>query len=227
LNSDIKNGLIHAEKIAIELFEEAQQRNLIIPGKDELTLNQEIYALAKQHFGIEKHWHKRIVRSGENTLSPYNENPPNRIIQNDDILFFDFGPIIDKWEADVGRTYVLGNNPQKLKLKNDIEQSWHETKEWFNKHNTLKASELYLYAVEKAKENNWEFGGAMAGHLIGEFPHDKLETGNIGLYIHPQNDLDLFEKDTDGNLRFWILELHYVDRKHGIGGFFEQLIHDL
>lgn len=91
----IKSNLIKAEKIAIELFNEVENRKLIVDGKDEETLNKEIFKLAKELFGIEKHWHKRIVRSGENTLHPYKENPPNKFIQKDDILFFDFGPIIE------------------------------------------------------------------------------------------------------------------------------------
>ena len=116
----IKENLIKAEEIAIKLFNEVENRQLIVAGKTEEQLNKEVFNLAKELFGIEKHWHKRIVRCGENTLSPYNENPPNLIIKDDDILFFDFGPIIEKWEADLGRTYVIGNNPLKHKLKNII-----------------------------------------------------------------------------------------------------------
>lgn len=86
----VKSNIIKAEKIAIELFNEVETRNLIIAGKDEKTLNKEVFDLAKQLFGIEKHWHKRIVRCGENTLHPYKENPPNKTIQKNDILFFDF-----------------------------------------------------------------------------------------------------------------------------------------
>lgn len=94
----IKSNLLSAEKIAINLFDEIEKQNLIKSGKDELTLNEEIYELAERQFDIKNHWHKRIVRSGENTLTPYKGNPPNRIIQEDDILFFDFGPIIDRWK---------------------------------------------------------------------------------------------------------------------------------
>ena len=79
-------------------------------------------------FGIKKYWHKRIVRSGKNTLLPYKENPPDLTIQEDDILFFDFGPVFDDWEADVGKTYVVGNNAKKLKLSKDVESAWHEGK---------------------------------------------------------------------------------------------------
>ena len=30
--------------------------------------------------------------------------------------------------------------------------------------------------------------------------------------------------DRNGNVRHWILEIHFVDRKLKIGGFFEQLL---
>ena len=85
-------------------------------------LNQQIFELAFELFGIEKYWHKRIVRAGANTLKPYDENPPDLLIKDDDIIFFDFGPIFEDWEADFGRTYVIGNDPYKIKLKNDIER---------------------------------------------------------------------------------------------------------
>lgn len=220
----VKSNLIKAEKIAIELFKEVEERLLIVAGKDEETLNKEIFLLAKELFGIKKHWHKRIVRCGENTLFPYKENPPNRIIQENDILFFDFGPIIEEWEADLGRTYVIGNDPLKLKLRKDIEKAWHETKNWFDEQTELKASELFDYAVNKAIEYGWEFGGEIAGHLIGEFPHEKLEPGNYQLYVHPDNHHSMFELDANGEKRNWILEIHFVDREKKIGGFYEQLL---
>ena len=220
----IKTKLIEAEHLAIELFKAAEARNLIAAGKSEAQLNTEVFNLAKELFGIEKHWHKRIVRSGANTLLPYKENPPDLVIQKDDILFFDFGPIIEEWEADLGRTYVIGNDPLKYKLKSDIEKAWYEMKQWFHNQTKLPAAKLYEYAVEKAKEHGWTFGSEIAGHLIGQFPHERLEPGNYQLYVHPENHNDMFLPDAKGNKREWILELHFVDREKQIGGFFEQLL---
>jgi Xaa-Pro aminopeptidase len=222
--NEVKSNLIKAEKIALELFKEIENRNLIIVGKDEETLNKDIFILAKELFKIEKHWHKRIVRCGDNTLYPYKENPPNKIIQENDILFFDFGPIIENWEADLGLTYVIGSDPLKHKLKSDIEKAWQETKSWFNQQTDLKASQLFKFAVEKAKEYGWEFGGEIAGHLIGEFPHERLEQGNYQLYVHPDNHNNMFELDANGQNRYWILEMHFVDKENNIGGFYEQLL---
>lgn len=221
---EVLSNLIKAEKIAVELFKQIEDRHLIVAGKDENTLNEEIYGIARDDFNIEKHWHKRIVRCGENTLYPYNENPPNRIIQENDILFFDFGPIIDKWEADLGRTYVIGNDPLKIKLKTDIETAWKETKSWFDRQTEVKASELFEFATNKAAEYGWEFGGEIAGHLIGEFPHERLEPGSHQLYVHPDNHNNMLAPDAIGQKRHWILEIHFVDREKKIGGFYEQLL---
>ncbi len=119
--TDTKSKLIEAENIAQQLFNAIEERQLIKPGKSEDELNEDVFKLADELYGIKKYWHKRIVRSGVNTLVPYDDNPPNLIIQEDDILFLDFGPILEEWEADFGRTYVIGNDPVKHKLKKDIE----------------------------------------------------------------------------------------------------------
>lgn len=219
-----KLKLREAESIAEQLFAAAESRRLIVAGKTEQQLNTEIFLLAEELFGIKKFWHKRIVRSGPNTLHPYKENPPDLTLQDDDILFFDFGPIVEDWEADLGRTYVIGNDPHKLRLKQDIEAAWQTAKEWFHQHNTLSGADYFNYVVSLAEQKGWTFGGEIAGHLIGEFPHEKLEPGNYGLYVHPSNHNDMFAPDANGQPREWILEMHLVDRNRQIGGFYEQLL---
>ncbi|GHM99072.1 aminopeptidase [Cytophagales bacterium WSM2-2] len=219
-----KAKLIDAEEKALHLFNTIESRGIIAAGKSEKEINTEIFNLAFELFGIEKYWHKRIVRSGSNTLRPYDENPPDLVVQKDDILFLDFGPIFEEWEADFGRTYVIGNDPYKIKLKNDIEKAWHEVKEWFEKQSKLTGAEFYKYITEVAKKMGWEYGGPLAGHLIGQFPHERLEKGNYNLYVHPENHNDMFLPDAHGNSRHWILEIHFVDRSKEIGGFFEQLL---
>jgi hypothetical protein len=42
--------------------------------------------------------------------------------------------------------------------------------------------------------------------------------------IRHGNDQLLREPDDDGLVRHWILEIHFVDRRRMIGGFFEQLL---
>lgn len=222
--TDTKSKLIEAEHIAQQLFHAIEKRQLIKPGKSEKTLNEEIFRLADELYGIKKYWHKRIVRSGVNTLSPYDDNPPDLIIQEDDILFLDFGPVLEEWEADFGRTFVIGSDPYKHKLKKDIESAWYEAKKWFEGHTTLTGAAYWHYLVDLAKKYGYTYGGQLGGHLIGHFPHERLEPKNYGLYVHPENPNDMFLPDANGNKREWILEIHFVDRERQTGGFFEQLL---
>lgn len=222
--NSVRTHLIEAERKAAKLFEEIEKTGLLVAGKSENDLNKEIFDLAYNMYGIEKYWHKRIVRAGKNTLHPYKENPENLVLQKEDILFIDFGPIFEAWEADFGRTYVLGNDPIKKQLKEDIETAWHDCKAYFNKQESLSGADFYAYAVESAKKYGWEFGGEIAGHIIGHFPHEKLEKEDKSNYIHPNNHKDLFVPDKNGQKREWILEIHFVDKTRQIGGFFEQLL---
>lgn len=219
-----KQHLIEAEAKALILFDEIEKQGLICAGKTEEDLNKEVFDLAFNLYGIEKYWHKRIIRTGKNTLLPYNENPPNLMIQEDDILFFDFGPIFEDWEADFGRTYVLGTDPLKTKLRDDLEPLWQECKAYYDTKTSMTGAEYYHEVVAMAKKYGWEFGSEIAGHIIGHFPHEKLDKEIKDHYIHANNHLDMFAPDASGNKREWILEIHLVDREREIGGFFEQLL---
>lgn len=223
--TDVKQKLIDAETKALLLFDAIEERKMIVAGKTEEQLNTEIFKLAEELLGITKFWHKRIVRSGKNTLAPYKENPPDLMLQPDDILFFDFGPLFEDWEADIGKTYVIGNDPAKVKMANDVQAAWHETKTYFDQQTKLTGAELWEYVMKLTKKYGWSFGGEIAGHLIGKFPHEMgLSDGKFELYIHPENHIDMFAPDKNGNKRNWILEIHFVDKEKEIGGFFEQLL---
>lgn len=222
--SDNYLKLMEAEGKAQQLFQVIEERGIIAAGKSEKQINTDIFELAKELFGIDKHWHKRIVRAGANTLCPYDDNPPDLIVRKDDILFLDFGPVFEDWEADFGRTYVIGNDPAKLKLKDDIERAWYETRDWFRRQTRLTGAQFFQYVTDLSQKYGWTYGGEIAGHLIGHFPHERLEPQNFGLYVHPENHNDMFLPDAAGNQRHWILEIHFIDKKKEIGGFFEQVL---
>jgi Xaa-Pro aminopeptidase len=222
--TEAKQKLNLAEQKAKELFKAAEDRGLIVPGKSEKTLSEEIVSLARDVIGITQFWHKKIVRAGANTLHPFNGNPPDRVIQQDDILFLDFGPIFGGWEADLGRTYVIGNDPLKLKLKRDVETAWQDAKAWYGQQSSLTGAACFHYVTELAKRYGWEHGGEIAGHIVGPFPHEQLGDGNLGLDIHPDNHDDILLPGKDGNPRQWILEIHFVDKTNNIGAFIEQML---
>lgn len=214
-----------AEKKAALLFLAIQDRKFLKAGISEEELNKLIFDLAEEMFGITKYWHKRIVRAGKNTLMPYRENPPNLLLESDDIVFFDFGPVFEEWEADFGRTYVIGDCKRKIKLKNDIESAWWDGKRFYDLNkNDLTGADLYFFTKNLAEKYGWEFGNKHCGHIIGEFPHEKIQGESSLNYIQPNNHQLLNANDQHGNERFWIYEVHFIDRRHEIGGFFEQLI---
>lgn len=213
-----------AQQKAEALFREVEARGLVRPGIRESRLNQEVYNLAKEMYGICTYWHKRIVRAGRNTLLPYADNPPDLLIANDDILFIDLGPVLEEWEADFGRTFVLGDDPHKLKLREDVGHAFAAGKRYFREHPQITARELFEHVCGLATRFGWEFGGPIAGHLIGHFPHERITDDKVTLYVHPRSSLPMRSLDENGEPRHWILEIHFVDRSRGIGGFFEELL---
>jgi Xaa-Pro dipeptidase len=217
-------ALLQAQNDANELFQAIESQGIIRPHVSESRINQDIYDLAEKMFGISTYWHKRIVRAGSNTLKPYDENPPDLTLAEDDILFLDLGPVFEAWEADFGRTFVLGSDPLKLKLRDDIAKAFAQGKQYFHSHPDITADELYRYALKMARDYGWEYGGTIAGHLIGQFPHERIPNDKISLYVHPDNPMKMRGQDAEGQQRHWILEIHFVDRAEKIGGFYEELL---
>jgi Xaa-Pro aminopeptidase len=217
-------ALLDAQASAAKLFAMVQDRALIRAGATERQVSDDIRALAHDEFGVTQHWHKRIVRAGPNTLAPYDENPPDLLIADDDIVFLDFGPVFAEWEADFGRTYVVGGDPDKLRLRDDLERAFARGKQHFNEHPDITGSELYSFAQQLALDYGWEYGGPLAGHVVGQFPHEGVPGDRVTLYVTPGNDAPLRGVDADGNDRHWILEIHFVDRERRFGGFYEELL---
>jgi Xaa-Pro dipeptidase len=217
-------ALLQAQQKADELFKAVENERVIRAHVLESQINQDIYDLAERMFGISTYWHKRIVRAGRNTLAPYDENPPDLMVGEDDILFLDLGPVFEEWEADFGRTFVIGSDPVKLKLRDDIAKAFAEGKKYFQDHPDVTAVELFKYAEKLAAQYGWEFGGAIAGHLIGQFPHERIPGDKVTLYVHPDNPRRMRGLDANGQERHWILEIHFVDRARQIGGFYEELL---
>jgi Xaa-Pro aminopeptidase len=217
--------LLEAENKAIALFDEIVNRGLIREGITELELNKAIFELAFELQGIRTFWHKRIVRAGKNTLLPYAENPPDLTLRENEILFLDFGPVYEEWEADLGRTYVLGDDERMHHLKSDTERLWSEGAAYFQKYfETLTGADFYGYTKQLAQASGWKFGNIHCGHLIGNFPHEKLSGEDKRNYLHPDNHDLLSLPDLSGRKRYWIYEMHLVDAEAQIGAFVEQVI---
>jgi len=225
IDEDVRaRGLVAAERRAVALFDEVSRRGLVAAGRSEQAVSDRIRDLGHEMFGTKRHWHKRIVRSGPHTLVPYAENPPDRVIEDDDIVFLDFGPIFAEWEADFGRTYVLGDDPVKHRLRDDLPRIFDAGREHFESRPDITGAQLYAHVVGLAHDAGWEFGGAHSGHLVGEFPHEVIDGDRILSYIAPGNGEPMRRLDPSGRRCHWILEIHLVDRERRIGGFYEQLL---
>jgi Xaa-Pro aminopeptidase len=149
------SALLRAEAQAEQLFDMIEESGMIAPGRNERGVEEEIYALAERELGVTKYWHKRIVRSGINTLTIASDNPPVREIGKDDTVFIDLGPIFDEWEADVGRTYVMGNYPQKHLLCADLPRMFEALKRHFEGNADITGAELYAVAHRLAEGAGW------------------------------------------------------------------------
>ncbi len=220
----LEEALSAAQRKAEELFAAIVEQGLIREGVLESELSEEIHALARARFGVRRHWHKRVVRCGPNTVLTYHAEPPDRRIEADDVVYLDFGPLFEEWEADFGRTYVLGADPRKHRLVADIEVAFARGKQRFREDPHLTAGALYDYVRDLAQRAGWEFGAPTAGHLIGHFPHETAPADKRRLSICHGNELDLREPDSRGAPRHWILEIHFVDTERTMGGFFEELL---
>jgi Xaa-Pro dipeptidase len=217
-------ALLAAQIKAEALFREVVERGLVSAGKLESELTAQIHTLAQSRFGLRRHWHKRIARSGPNTLLTYQDEGADRRITEDDIVYLDFGPVFDAWEADFGRTFVIGPDPIKHRLVADLAKSFSSGKELYRESPNLTAGQLYDHVARLAATYGWEFGARTAGHLIGHFPHQRRPQDPTHFSIRHANSIGLREPDETGAPRHWILEIHFIDRAREIGGFYEELL---
>lgn len=217
------SALLAAERKAEALFDAIEAKGLIAPGRSEREIEQDIYALAERDFGVQTHWHKRIVRAGPNTVSIFNENPPIRQVEEDDMVFLDLGPVFEEWEADVGRTYVIGDDPAKHKLRADLEIIFDGLCRHYEAHADITGAELYAEALRQAAKAGWWFGGQIAGHIVGEFPHARLPGDKDHYRISAANPTRMRDPDAAGQDKNWIIEVHLVDLERRYGGFYERL----
>lgn len=216
--------LLDAQRQAARLFAAVEQAGILRPGATDLAASDAVRDLAAGQFAVARHWHKRIVRSGPNTLRPYQDEATDRVMTEDDIAFADFGPIFAGWEADFGRTWVLGNDPLKHRMCADLERVFAAAKGFFAAHAQLTAAALYAEVVRLSGALGWTYGNYHCGHLVGEFPHENFAGEKVRSLITAANPAPLRCRDASGRTAHWILEVHLVDPARQIGAFYEELL---
>jgi Xaa-Pro dipeptidase len=220
----VADQLSAAQSRAAMLFRAIEEQRVVRAGESEAQISASIFDLARARFGVEQHWHRRVVRSGPHTRLPFRELPPDRIVEEDDIVSLDLGPVFASCEADFGRTYVIGNDPAKLRLQRDLALLFCACRDFYFEHPEMTGSELYERIVSACAERGWGFGGAHAGHLVGPFPLSRSERDAARNRIRPDNHWPMDAPGDNGQVRHWILEIHLLDPTGAFGGFYEELL---
>ena len=220
----IAEHLCHAQSRAALLFREIEAQRIIVAGQSEEQISEAIFQLAQAKFGVKQHWHRRVVRSGPHTRLPFRELPPDRIVESDDIVSLDLAPVFGSYEADFGRTYVVGDDQAKVRLKEDLGLLFRACRDFYFERPEMTGSELYQHVLSACDERGWGFGGAHAGHLVGSFPFSRSERDAARNRIRPDNVWPMNAPADDGHPRNWILEIHLLDPTGAFGGFYEELL---
>jgi Xaa-Pro dipeptidase len=223
-DSERRAALESAEARALQMFTAIEDAGLVRAGVSERIVEDEIKALALKDFGVETHWHRRIVRSGPNSITTAGDHPPVRDIAADDIVYLDLGPVFEGWEADIGKSYVLGDDPRKNALVAELSRQFDLVQRHFRANPDITGAALYDFAVKSAEAAGWTFGGQIAGHIVSEFAHAQIPGAKDITRIYPLNPEPMSNPDGNGNPRHWIGEIHLVEIDGSFGGFYERLL---
>jgi Xaa-Pro aminopeptidase len=185
--------------------------SFIKPGFTQEELTIKANTLLKER-GFDKNWHMTHLRLGSDTLKKFRDKSiKDKVLTEDDIFFIDLGPVKDGYEADYGKTYVIGEDPEKVKIAKASEDLFHQVADhWGN--NPLTGLELYDYAHKEAAKMGYELYLDVDGHRLGDFPHALFYRGSL-------RD---FESVPVPNV--WVFEVHLVHPSGEYGAFFEDIL---
>lgn len=221
-------ALSAAEARGLALLDAIEAAGIVAAGRSELEIERDIFAIAQRDFGVTDHWHDRVVRAGINTLCTAGEEAPDRIVGDDDIVFLDLGPVFadgkGDWEADIGRSYAIGGDPEKHRLVADLETVFDALVARYDADPAITGEQFYAAAHEEAEVRGWRYGGKIAGHLVGSFGYARSPEGKDGGRAQPGNNSPMRDPDPLGAPRNWILEVHLVAPDGSFGGFYERLL---
>ncbi len=185
---------------------------LVVPGMSEQEAKLIISGIQAE-LGALKSWHPAQIRFGENTVLPFGKAGKEGVrLKENDIFFFDIGPVFEDHEGDVGRPFVLGNDLEMQKCCRDAEEIWHEVYDHW-KANAVSGAELYSFAANRAEMRGWLLSLQKAnGHRIADFPHAARARGSIE------------EFSTKPAPNRWILEIQIRHPEKPFGAFYEDLL---
>lgn len=167
---------MEGQRAALALFAEVARRELIAVGRSEFEVTDRIGDLARELWGTRVRWPGRIIRSGPHAVLPSGEEPPaDRIICADDTVTTHFGPLLGGHGTDFTRTVVLGDEPSRLRLCEDLPKIFAAGREAFHAEPRITDRQLYARLQALAAKSGWTLGGWHAGHRGRHHAHARGE----------------------------------------------------
>ena len=176
----------------------------------------EAYKLIAKEFrnlGVKKFWHPIYVRFGENTLLGYEEKEKiDSVLKENDIFFFDVGPIFEKHEADYGKTFFVGSDPLHKKIVLDVKEVYDYVKKVWQAEG-LTGIQLYNVLEKKVKDLGCVLGPSyVQSHRISSFPHSFF------------TEKSMAQIDFSPGANRWILEIQIRHPEKPFGAFYEDIL---
>ena len=165
-----------------------------------------------QAMGMERLWHRNIIRFGPGTLKTFRgQFQPDYVLKADDIFYVDLGVVWDGHEGDAGDTFVVGGDAEMHACAQAARTLWRAVAaRW--RHDGLSGEALYRHAVEQAHAMGWKLNWEVKGHRVSDFPHAIYKAGAL-------SDLEAVPKTG-----LWILEIQISHPKRPFGAFYEDLL---
>jgi methionine aminopeptidase len=183
----------------------------IRPGVTEGRGN-EIAQGVLEAMGMDRLWHKNVVRFGPGTLETFFADfTPDYVLKRDDIFFIDLGAVWDGHEGDAGDTFVVGDDAEMAACAAAARTLWQDVAaRWRDR--GVSGQDLYDYARDQAAAMGWRLNWTVKGHRVSDFPHAIYKDGKLG--------------DFDGNpvAGLWILEIQIAHPTRAFGAFYEDLL---
>ncbi|MBX9767909.1 MAG: M24 family metallopeptidase [Bdellovibrionales bacterium] len=203
-----------------------EARRLCMQGTDEIIKKvrpgmsesdgQELVKQVFKDLGVTKHWHATKFRIGSDTRKNFREPTDVGILTElGDVCFVDVGPVFHDHEADFGRTFVVGaegNGSEQERLIRASEDIFDQTAGYW-KQTRVSGLDLFRFASKKAEALGYELNPKMAGHRLGDFPHQ--------VYAQKETLFDLARVPIPD---LWVLEIHLLDHRLQRGAFYEDIL---
>ncbi len=202
-------AMVKARDLTFEAVRRIAQA--IGPGVTEGEAHEEAQRILEA-MGMERLWHKSIVRFGVGTIETFHAPiEPDRKLGADDIFFVDLGVVWNGHEGDAGDTFVVGDDREMQACAEAARTLWHDVADRWRR-DGLSGEALYDYALQRAEAAGWRLNWEVKGHRVSDFPHAIYKAGDLGaLSVCPTTGL-------------WELEIQISHPTRPFGAFYEDLL---